>query len=253
MPMRLTGTVADIRRYPVKSMLGERLAQADVGERGLPADRAFGVLDVGRGSVLSAKREPLLFTCRARFIEGRPVVELPDGTETEPGERADELLSALIGRPARLVEASAFPEAILQGEIEDGEPSEWSAPPRTFFDKSPLHFVTTASLGRASELYPEGGFDARRFRPNFVVDTGDATGFVEESLVGEHVRIGEVVARVTEPCSRCVMTTHAQGDLARDPGILRTVARRNDNHLGVRAIVVAGGRVRLGDVVAGPP
>jgi len=45
------------------------------------------------------------------------------------------------------------------------------------------------------------------------------------------------------------MTTLAQGDLPKDPEILRTAARHNDVHVGVYAAVVRGGTIRRGDVV----
>jgi len=46
-----------------------------------------------------------------------------------------------------------------------------------------------------------------------------------------------------------VMTTLAQGDLARDPGILRTAAQHNQVNVGVYAAVVRGGTIRRGDPV----
>jgi uncharacterized protein YcbX len=248
--MAFRGTVAEIWRYPVKSMLGERLNEADVGTKGLDGDRAFGVLDVGRGTVLSAKRERALFTCAARYEGGDLAIRLPDDTTVEPGPALDSALTTLIGRPVKLVAAKAMPAARLQGEIDEpgGEPDEWDAPPGTFFDASPLHFVTTSTLRHFRALYPEGDFDPRRFRANFVIDAA-GEGLVEEALIGHALRIGEVGVTVTKSCSRCVMTTHAQGELNRDRGILRTIVRQSSNNLGVRATVSQGGRVHIGDVV----
>ena len=54
---------------------------------------------------------------------------------------------------------------------------------------------------------------------------------------------------VTGPCVRCVMTTLAQGDLPRDPGILRTAAQHNKVSVGVYATVERGGTIRRGDAV----
>jgi len=45
------------------------------------------------------------------------------------------------------------------------------------------------------------------------------------------------------------MTTLAQSDLPKDPGILRTAAQHNRANVGVYASVLKGGRVRRGDSV----
>jgi uncharacterized protein YcbX len=54
---------------------------------------------------------------------------------------------------------------------------------------------------------------------------------------------------ITAPCGRCVMTTLAQGDLPRDPGILRTAVQQNQANVGVYAAVAQGGIIRRGDAV----
>jgi uncharacterized protein len=54
---------------------------------------------------------------------------------------------------------------------------------------------------------------------------------------------------VTGPCARCVMTTLPQGDLPRDPGILRTAARHNQVNVGIYAAVARGGTIHRGDPV----
>src|SRR3972149_6580850 len=38
--------------------------------------------------------------------------------------------------------------------------------PNPFFDLAALHLLTTASLERLRELYPQGRFEPQRFRPN---------------------------------------------------------------------------------------
>lgn len=246
------GRVAEIWRYPVKSMRGELLERAEVGGLGVEGDRRFGVLDVEGGSILSAKRAPGLFGCAARYgDDGDLRVELPDGTFLGPGADLDAALGRLLERRVAVVAAMDHPAARIQMAESDttteGESREWAAPPGTFFDASPIHFLTTATLRRYRALYPEGDFDPRRFRANFVIETGDGDGFLEEEWIGHDVRIGEVDLRVTKGCSRCVMTTLEQPGIARDRGILRTIARANDNNLGVRALVTGGGHVRKGD------
>jgi uncharacterized protein YcbX len=124
-------------------------------------------------------------------------------------------------------------------------------PPRTFFDIAVIHILTTSTINYLRELYPEGRFEVRRFRPNIVIDSASGEkDFVENSWIGKKMAIGEdIVLRVTRPCTRCVMITLPQGDLPRDSGILQTVARFNQVNVGVYASVLRSGTIHRGDLV----
>jgi MOSC domain-containing protein len=278
--MTAAGSVRGLWRYPIKSMLGEALETCEVTERGLRGDRAYALIDAADGKVASAKNPrkwARLFECRAEFDDGSRAVRitLPDGTAVSAGDpAAAELLSSLLGRKATL-ETSAAGAPVLEELWLDGSPDgravtdetiAMGSPPGTFFDYSVVHLVTTATLGRLSELYPEGRFDPRRFRPNVLVQSEDGDrGFVENAWIGKTVAIGDggVRLRVTDPCPRCVMTTLAQEDLPADAGILRIAARHNPvvggegrgpdgvyaASVGVYAAVLKGGVVHRGDPV----
>jgi MOSC domain-containing protein len=274
----MTWSVQSLWRYPVKSMLGEELASCEIGERGLAGDRAFALVDATDGKVASAKNPrkwARLFECRAKYVEGSGAarVTLPDGRTVRTDDSgASEALSRALGRPATL--QSRAPESPILEEfwLEDGpdgrsltdEAIAGGSPAGTFFDYAVVHLVTTATLDRLSELYPDGRFDERRFRPNVLVAVAEESGFVENDWVGKTVAIGDAVRlAVAEPCSRCVMTTLAQEDLPADAGILRTAARHNSlvggeargpdgkyaASVGVYARVLDGGLVRQGDRV----
>jgi uncharacterized protein len=230
------GRLAALWRYPVKSMLGEQLEEADFAERGLAGDRAYAVADVESGRIQNAKRAGWdgLFGFRAN-LTGEPYgdpsrlrITLPDG-EVVAGEaeNRDEKLSGAFGRGVTLVSGGAF------------------------FDLGAVHLLTTASLEKLGELYPEGSFDPRRFRPNVVLELGlGEVGFVEDGWLGRTLRLGdEVVLEVTERVARCVMTTLPQAGLAKDPGIMNASYRHNGNNVGVYARVLEGGRVGRGDRV----
>ena len=118
-------------------------------------------------------------------------------------------------------------------------------PPQTFFDIAVIHILTTSTINRLRELYPEGRFEVRRFRPNIVVEPESGEkDFIENLWIGKRLAIGEDVAlRVTGPCTRCVMITLPQSDLPKDMGILRTVARYNQVNVGVYASVLRGGTI----------
>ena len=129
--------------------------------------------------------------------------------------------------------------------------TDWELPAGRFFDLAVVHLLTTATIERLRTLYPEGRFEARRFRPNIVVAAGpDVHGFVENEWIERTVAIGdEVRLRITGPCPRCVMTTLSQGDLPKDTGILRTAAQHNQANVGAYADVIASGAIRRGDSV----
>jgi len=129
--------------------------------------------------------------------------------------------------------------------------TDFELPAGTFFDIAVLHLLTTATIDRLRTLYPEGRFEVRRLRPNIVMSTGpEEGGFVENDWIGHAVAIGDDVRlAVTEPCPRCVMIRLPQGDLPKDPGILRTAAQHDGVNVGVYASVVSGGTVRRGDPV----
>jgi uncharacterized protein YcbX len=273
-----SGTVASVWRYPVKSMAGEQLSTGELTTRGLLGDRAYALVDAEDEKVATAKNPrkwPHLFEFAARLEDGstpeKLTVTLPDGTEvSSTDQHAEAVLSRALGRDVRL--QTVQPGDVPVVDSATGNPwkarseeyvpdldfldlrdtvTDFDLPEGTFFDCAVLHVLTTATLARLGELYPEGQLATRRFRPNLVVDTGDdSSGFVENDWVGRTVRLGdEVRLAVTGPCPRCVMITLPQGDLPKDSGILRTVARNNDNHVGVYASVVTGGRVRAGDAV----
>jgi uncharacterized protein YcbX len=263
------GSVVSLWRYPVKSMMGEELNATEVTERGLLGDRAYALIDSADGKAATAKNPrkwPRLFEFRATFIEPAraaatvpPVrITLPDGT-TVTSEQGDlnQLLSQALTRAVTLRAAQRgavtaeeyWPD--MAGLDHRDTVTEFPLPEGTFFDCASVHLLTTATLNRLRELYPPGRFEVRRFRPNLVVQLASGeTGFAENAWVGHTLAIGDAVRlRITGPCGRCVMTTLAQGDLPRDPGILRTAAQHNQVNVGVYAAVVRGGTIRRGDAV----
>jgi uncharacterized protein YcbX len=264
----IAGQVAAIWRYPVKSMIGEELNAAEVTERGLLGDRACALIDAETGKVVSAKnprRWPNMFQFQAAYGSPPRVTEplpparitLPDGaTLTTDEPDADSRLSAAVGRPVRL--ARSAPEgATAEGYWPDhdwlsqrDEVFEVPLPTGTFFDCATVHLVTTATLEALRARAPASGFETPRFRPNFVIETTPgADGFLENSWVGRSLAIGDVVLGIDSATARCVMTTLAQGNLPKDPGVLRAAVQENEGTVGVYATVVRSGQVRRGDAV----
>ena len=280
------GQVSEIHRYPVKSMLGERLERVPIGLDGLLGDRAWATRDETRAQIEGARRLPQLLNCAARFRESvevgsplpTPEIALPDGAtlRADAPEIATRLSEALghkvtiwprvpadqaehyrRGAPDNedMLEELRSIFARLPGEpLPDlGKlPQEVMASatlPGTYFDCFPLMLMSNTALTTLSSAMPESQFDRRRFRPNLVVEAGADKGFPENDWVGRRLRIGEAVLQVAVECPRCVMTTHAQGELPKDPKIMRTLVKENGGNLGVYASIETPGEVREGDSI----
>ena len=265
-----TGKIVSIWRYPVKSMLGEELNSSYITERGLVGDRAYALVDKETGKVVSAKNPrkwEKLFDFRSVFMDIPEVAEnippvritLPDGTliVSNQDEDIDYTLSKALGRDVRLMRANLDNPSYeeywpnIDGLARRDKVTDETMPSRTFFDIAVIHILTTSTINRLRELYPEGRFEVRRFRPNIVVEsTSEEKDFIENLWIGKKIRIGkDIVLSVNGPCTRCVMITLPQGDLPRDLGILRTVARYNQVNVGVYASVLQGGTIHRGDLV----
>jgi uncharacterized protein YcbX len=277
--------IDEIHRYPIKSMAGERLEHADVGPRGLVGDRAWAVRDEVRGGIRGAKKIPALMRLAAVYpappaAEGSSPAEimLPDGSRCRTDDAdVNARLSAALDHAVSLwplLPADAFDHyrrgqpthadfeqemrAVFARNPDEPLPDltvfppelfEFESPLGTYFDAFPLLLVTTASLRTMQERHPRSRFDPRRFRPNVLIDTGDAAGFPELAWAGRRVRIGAVEARITVPCPRCVMTTHGFDDLPKDPGVMRALVKETGGHLGAYAVVETPGAIRRGDPV----
>jgi uncharacterized protein YcbX len=263
----MVGSVAGLWRFPVKSMRGERIDQAELTERGLVGDRAYALIEAETGKVVSAKSVrlfPGLLGCQAAFVEPPqlgceppPVrITLPDGaTVTSNASDVDRVLSTYFRRDVRLARAAPEDFTIDQyhPDIGDADPAGYRdtvveqklgsaffaqagltspVPVGSFFDLFPVSVLTTSTLERLSELRPESRFDQRRFRMNVIVGTKEA-GFVENDWVGREIVIGDVVRLgVALPDSRCVMTTLAQDELPNDTDVLRTLTQHNKIQVG---------------------
>jgi uncharacterized protein YcbX len=277
----MIGTVAALRRYPVKSMLGEDVEAADVTFAGLARDRRLAVVSRTTGKVASAKYPRLwrdLLTVSAEALDDAAASDavriiLPGGKSvwsTDAG--VDTVLSELLNQPVTLTATRppaasldrAVPEAVLRAGINAQVAFEVNeigtgSPPGTFVDFAPLHLLTTSTLDRIAELSPYRTARLERYRPNIVIRTS-VPGFTENDWLERNLRIGdELTLRVMARTPRCAVPTLAHGDLPRDAEALRVLARHNrviplgslapEPCAGVYAEVLTPGRIRTGDPV----
>jgi hypothetical protein len=276
-------SVEAVFRYPVKSMLGSCVGQAEVSASGLAGDRGWALVDRQTGKVASAKQPRLwrsLLQLRAEYHgdaagadpAGAVMITLPDGTAVRAGEPGtDEVLSGFVGRPVRLRqgrEAGAGIDRAVPGEVlahgvgaevafESLELSQ-ETPGDSFVDYAPVHLITTATLAAVTSAAGPAP-RPRVFRPNLVLATPRLSGYAENDWVGRHLVIGgQVRLEIFLPTARCAVPTLAHGQDAGSPQVLRALAQGNRIPVagfgvrtcaGVYAKVLSPGRVRAGDEV----
>ena len=206
--------VAELWRYPVKSMAGERLRKVNLTSLGLDGDRIVHV-ENARGRVVTARTHPKLLGHRATLDDqGEPLVD--SRPWTDPSVTAD--IEHIAGGGARLV-------------LDNGAAR---------FDVLPLLVATDGAIAAF-------GYNGRRLRPNLVI--GGVQGLAERTWEGKSLRIGDVLIALADLRGRCVMTTIDPDTLAQDHRVLQSIVRRFDGRLALNAAVVGAGHVREGDRV----
>ncbi len=191
----------------------------------------------------------------ARYLGDDLVVTVPGCGELAVGKALDSALSSWLDRSARLVDALAHGpgtfECPTEFEDDESEVVRWTGIGGSFVDESELHLLSTGDLDRLADERPDICWDVRRFRPNIVVDGGpDAFSSTSENT---RYRVGDAEVAYEKGCTRCVMTTRSQpAGIERQLDVLRHVVRAHANVVGVRARIVSGGRVRVGDSLSGP-
>lgn len=251
--------LVEIVRYPVKSLQGEELSNAEIEVDGLHGDRRWGIRDETTGRVLTARRAPqLLFASATLAEDGAPTIALPTGVSCHgPGAATDAALSDWLGKPVRLVRSVGVPgaraEFFADATDDTSEAIEWTMPAGRFVDALPLLVLTTASLRAAAAHYPDGDWQRRRFRPNLLIDVADH-GWVEDGWCGHAtLRVGAVLLAPQQPCVRCTMVTRPQPDVADDRDIFRTLARHHGGNFGAWTTISSAGTVNVGDEVSEEP
>lgn len=254
--------------YPVKSLQGIDLAEAEVTPRGFRHDRRWMIVDAA-GLFITQRTIPALARI-ATALEPEALVlstagqsvRIPFTTEGEPqrvqvwrdevealaiSPEADAFLSEFLGTSCRLV---WMPETThRQVDLTYAQPGDITG----FSDGFPFLIVGQASLDELNSRLDEP-VPMNRFRPNLVVE-GSAP-FAEDTW--RHLQIGDIPFEIVKPCSRCTMTTTDQisGD-RQSPEPLRTLAlfRNFDGKVmfGQNALPRATGPLRLGDRVQVTP
>src|SRR6185295_9975985 len=169
--------ISALFRYPVKSMAGESLDVAKPGWYGIEGDRrlAFRRLTDKSGMPwLTASKLPQLLLYKPFGVDSNNAELLPTHVCTPDGKeyelRSDELREELSSRYGSDVELMNLKHGI--------------------FDEA---CISVISLSTVHGLERESGrdLDLRRFRPNVVIETGNAEAFAEDRWVGRTLMFGE--------------------------------------------------------------
>lgn len=206
--------VAQIWRYPIKSMGGEQVNRAILSSLGIEGDRVVHVEDA-RGRVITARTYPWLLGHHATLnASGEPLV---GGLLWTTPEVRDDVVN-IVGPGARLV----------RDDTSDR------------FDVLPLLVATDETIAAF-------GRDGRRLRPNIVI--GGVEGLAERSWPGQYLRIGDVIIWIQDLRGRCIMTTFDPDSLKQDRQMLTGIVQKFDGTLALNCDVIQGGEIRVGDAV----
>ncbi|MEO5903740.1 MAG: MOSC domain-containing protein [Gemmatimonadaceae bacterium] len=233
MTLRAVGRISSVLRYPVKSMALESVDSIEVDWNGLTGDRRWGFVreSLVRSGFpwLTIRERPDMWTYQPFFVEpDRPelsvtMVRTPTGEELDIVDRQ---LAAELGEGVRVIKQT-----------------------RGIFDTMPLSLISTRTVDAIAHL-SGAAIDARRFRPNFLVEAVDDLDFVEDNWVGATLKIGSMMMRVDKRDKRCVVVNVDPDTTERDPSILRVIAQKRQACLGVYGTTVEPGRVSVGDSVS---
>src|SRR5712672_1406663 len=233
------GHIEALFRYPVKSMGGERLEEANLGWYGLDGDRrlAFRRIDDHSGMPwLTASKLPelLLFTAHRRQdgAQGDLPTHLrtPDGVEMPVfGEDLAAEVGRRYGAPVQMMQLKhgIFDEASI----------------------SVIAFDTVREIARLAGQSP----DVRRFRPNVVVRLLRSVPFQEDEWLGGVLSFGEgddaPAITVTMRDVRCSMVNLDPDSASPAPEMLKAVVRVNQNTAGIYGTVTRIGRLAVGQTI----
>jgi uncharacterized protein len=207
--------VAEIWRYPVKSLKGEQLQETEITKLGIPGDRQVVVVRTINGKFLTSRVRPKLLA-----LQGGMSAE---GTATINGHRWDS------------------PEALRLVTEAAGEPVTLAAvtAPKAF-DVLPLLVATDGAVRYLN-------IDHRRLRPNILV--ADVPELEERRWPGQVIAIGSVRIDPEQLRDRCVMTTFHPDTQEQDPSVLHRILHELDGCTALDSSVITPGTIRVGDPV----
>lgn len=234
------GVVSGLYRYPVKSMRGESLEQANLYWHGLDGDRRYAFVRQGVDSGfpwLTGREVAQLLRYTPRFLRADAPHESPI-VVTTPGGRVLPLEAPELAEEL----AEAYRQPFFLFKLGRGA-----------YDSQVLSLMSNASitaLGQRAGM----GLESARFRQNIYIETHDGRPFQEDEWLDKVLVFGGDPdgprVRINRRIVRCVMINIDPQTVERDARVLKTVAQTRDACAGVYASVERTGMIRVGDTVS---
>jgi uncharacterized protein YcbX len=208
--------IAEIWRYPVKSLAGERLREADLRQDGIPGDRNYQVRRAD-GKIIDARAHPKMLALKATLSANLDL--LINGKRWDSPEMAQIIEDA----------AASGPGAHLEKRPESER-----------FDVLPLLIATDGAVEAL-------GYDHRRLRPNILIS--EVEGLAERNWPGRALRAGDCLIGIRRLRERCVMTTWDPDTQQQSPEVFQRIQESFDGRIALDSWVIRGGVIRVGDPV----
>ncbi|MTD58212.1 MOSC domain-containing protein [Amycolatopsis pithecellobii] len=235
-----SGSVAQLHRWPVKSLRGEQVGAAPFDDRGMVGDRAHALIDLRpkrQGKRLTVRQNQELLSWRSAYRgspEESPTLYGPDGQAWSWRDPA---------LPAALSDSLGLP---VELRTEDGQQ-----------DRGPTVHVTIETSRLALENELGAGVELDRFRPNLHLRL-DAPAFAEQEWgEGTTFTVGDVILEVVGdragPCVRCAVPSWDPAGRERWPKLQTWLIEQHGNKFGLIMRVTRPGVIRAGDAVWAQP
>lgn len=232
------GRVAELWRYPVKSMQGEPLQEANLYWHGLDGDRRYAFVQSGNHASfpwLTGRQLPQLVQYKPHYTTPNVIngpLDVTTPTKTTHNIKEDALreeLAAAFGKPIHLMQLN-----------------------RGVYDDTSFSLISTGTLSAISDMF-DTPLDKRRFRQNLIIETAAGYPYLEEEWLGRTLTFGqrEDSPRITliQRIPRCQMVNIDPDTAERDGRVLKGLAATRDACLGIHAWPVKTGRIHIGDEI----
>lgn len=253
--------------YPVKSLAGISLAEAQCESIGLKGDRRYMLID-NQGNFLSQRELPILTQISNVELTNEHVRMKIDNQQIELSEvrMTEELVKVTIW--GQEVSAALMDEKINQSfsnflkiptrvvYLNDDTAREKlfvKDPGRThvsFADGYPYLVTSQQSLDFLNH-HVEDDIPIDRFRTNIHLDAKDKDPFFEDDL--EEFNIGSAKFKIVKPCARCTVinTDQQTGNRLKEPLKTLSLLRKKGNkiYFGANAICTQTGSIKIDDKI----